>query len=636
TSLICCIYMIGAVKKNKFFVFKPNKAEIFFFLFILICFISWLLAFIKFSDYRIAVFSEGYRAFVVLFFGGVLPFLIPTYFIDEQKDLNKVISILFFAASIASFYGILQFFGIELIWPKALTVFANRCVSTFGNPNFLSSFLVLLIPLSIYKIIYSKDLACRILWGVSSLLMLFALGCTLTRSSWLGLICGGMFFIVFYMFQKLVNFKKILKVFAFIFILSSIFVFFTPFKGYLADRLDKTFTLKHENRAIYQRLLIWKSVKDIWQDNPVLGSGWGTLEMIYPFYQSKYLKEDPYSKYRTHANNAHNEILEVLSQTGILGFGMYFLFYICFFIYIFSLIRKSNLREDQKMEFAAFLAGIIGVLIDNTLNVSLHFIVPSMVFWFIVGATLRKAKELKNEHIRVQINGNSLINIGFLIASMFFIVISAHQFRFFLAEKNYFKGFIFIRKAAAKSSPNIFLKSKKYLQRARGLHKYEVNNLYELGNVSVKLGLFDEGIKYYKEAISANPGYDEIYFNTGVMLYKKGLLDEALDFFIKSNEINPLNEGNTYALFNVYLKKGDKKKALHVLENSMQLNKNHIILTNLGTLYSQEKLWDKAVLYYQKALELKPGYSLAVRNLELAKAGKSGVLTPFLFEYFQS
>ena len=50
----------------------------------------------------------------------------------------------------------------------------------------------------------------------------------------------------------------------------------------------------------------------------------GLLELFYPFYQGHFIDHiEMFRALRTHANNAHNELLEVWGQTGILGLGAF-------------------------------------------------------------------------------------------------------------------------------------------------------------------------------------------------------------------------------------------------------------------------------------------------------------------------
>jgi len=66
--------------------------------------------------------------------------------------------------------------------------------------------------------------------------------------------------------------------------------------------------------AVTQRLLIWLGPGKWFRTHPWLGQGWGCFELFYPYYQGPLLKEKGLTNYRTHANNAHNEILENWAQ----------------------------------------------------------------------------------------------------------------------------------------------------------------------------------------------------------------------------------------------------------------------------------------------------------------------------------
>ena len=53
------------------------------------------------------------------------------------------------AGFLASAYGLLQYFNLEIVWPYTLNPYGGRAVSTFGNPNFLSSYDVALMPITL-------------------------------------------------------------------------------------------------------------------------------------------------------------------------------------------------------------------------------------------------------------------------------------------------------------------------------------------------------------------------------------------------------------------------------------------------------------------------------------------------------
>jgi O-antigen ligase len=634
-SLLVLIFIIEAYLNKKIIFHKPNSVELSLLIFCFVCFISWVLAFLWFPQYKIAVFSEGSRAFLLLMFACLLVFYIPIYLIKDDELLDRVFGVIFFAAFIASIYGIFQSMGIELIWSKQIVPFGYRCVSTFGNPDFMSSYLILLIPISIHKFFSTKEFFYKILWVLICVVMFTALFFTSCRSSILGLFVGLLFYLYFYFKTKVHKKRSFFKIIILIVLLSGSIIYFSPPGKQVIARIKESFYFSQKNQAIYQRLLIWQSGRDMFLDKPVIGVGWGLFELMYPKYQGKYLYDKKFAGYRTHANNSHNEILEQLSQVGILGLGVFIWFLLCLFNMIIKVYKNENFDKSKRMEFIAILSSIIGMLVDNLTNVSLHFIVPMMIFWFLVGVSVRNVYKLDKylQYKTYDIDIFKKIIFGLIIC--FLIIVNVKQWQFFLAEKNYFQGAMIENK---KNSTNVnIILAKKYFEKASKQHEYEVNNLYELGNVCVKLGLFKEAVLYYKKAITANFGYDEIHFNLGVCYYKQKDFSNARKSFEDSFKLNPNSLPLMYALANADCQDENfYDKGIKVFERVLYMDKDKspskvIAHNNLGVLYSIKGDWEKAVLNYKKVLEDAPGFPIANKNLKLAYEKKRGEF--FYFDF---
>ncbi len=97
----------------------------------------------------------------------------------------------FAAGFLASAYGVLQYFNYELVWPTVLNPYGGRAVSTFGNPNFLSTYNAALMPSALALFLTEKDGARRWAYGALFLTLEAALLATLTRSSWGGAAVGA-------------------------------------------------------------------------------------------------------------------------------------------------------------------------------------------------------------------------------------------------------------------------------------------------------------------------------------------------------------------------------------------------------------------------------------------------------------
>jgi len=103
-----------------------------------------------------SMFNEGFKKLLFTITNILLVYFFATNYVNE-KNFSKIYYTFFIVGFLASVYGILQYFGIELIWPKVLNPFGGRCVSTFGNPNFLSTFLILLFPLMFVEYLVGKN-----------------------------------------------------------------------------------------------------------------------------------------------------------------------------------------------------------------------------------------------------------------------------------------------------------------------------------------------------------------------------------------------------------------------------------------------------------------------------------------------
>jgi len=634
------LYLIDSLKKKKIVLFStPIDKPLLLFLFI--AFLSWVHSFFLrypgfvrnglFSSFshqlRLSIFSEGSRNFLFLLVNWFLVYYAAIFFLEKKGFIWKVVRLSYLVAVIASIYGILQYFGIELIWPKVLNPFGGRCVSTFGNPNFLSPFLILILPLTFTEYLLSEKRDIRLFYLFINFVLFWALLCTLTRSSWLGLFVG-LFYLFFHLFRYEKKFiqknKSRLSLLLSLFILFAFFFPRSKVAGYGPSVIERLTEIKEAKKTAYgplhQRFLIWSCAWDMVKEHPLLGKGWGTFELFYPFYQGKYLFIEPYKNFRTHANNAHNEILEIVSQTGIIGLGIFFWLWLIFYRWVHSLYKypfeKEVITSKEKMFIFALSAGITAFLVDNLLNVSLHFAVPAFFFFWYLGilANFGIHRE-KNSGVNLSLK-NKVWLVGLIL--FFFFLLIFNNCRFFLGEIHYFKGFKLNRQ-------NRLLEAKRELETTHRYHRLEVNNNYELGNTYARLREQEKAIWAYNEALSANLGYDEIYYNLAVVSLFSGKLEEAMKNYQRALFINPLSREAYLSLGNLYLYEPEKylAKGIKIYERIVELDPLHKeSWNNLGSLYLKNNQPGKAVNCFKKALEIDPNFELAKRNLLIIEQRK--------------
>jgi tetratricopeptide (TPR) repeat protein len=320
---------------------------------------------------------------------------------------------------------------------------------------------------------------------------------------------------------------------------------------------------------VYQRLLIWKSSYDMLQNHPVLGVGWGALELFYPFYQGGLIVYKVFSGLRTHANNSHNEVLEILSQIGLLGFGIYlwllavFGFFVC---RIISFYRKINVKSA--LMIAALASAMAGMWVDNLLNVTLHFAVPTFLFWWFMGIIIGVQKDAVPEKSLIQVfdlTKNKAVSAVLTLSVLCGVFLIYRTYKFEMNQILFFKGFKVAQSTQFQNKDDMqkvrmLQNAAATLLKAHEHRRLEVNNNYELGNAYARLRYYDKTIWAYQEALRANAGYDEIYFNMATVYNQHGDFGKAIEFYSISNAINPRNKEVYTGLSNIYIKFTQEKK----------------------------------------------------------------------------
>jgi O-antigen ligase len=118
----------------------------------------------------------------------------------------------------------------------------------------------------------------------------------------------------------------------------------------------------------------------IFLDHPVLGTGLGTIQTVFPPYETFYDGKI--------VNHAHNDYLEALAETGLLG-GLCCLW---FLVVLFLESRKRLLMQEQAFVSVFQLAavvGCIGFLVHALVDFNLH--IPANALFFFLMAFLATA-----------------------------------------------------------------------------------------------------------------------------------------------------------------------------------------------------------------------------------------------------
>jgi tetratricopeptide (TPR) repeat protein len=570
--------------------------------------------------------------------------------------------------TVAGIYGIGQYFALEFFWPKILNPYGGRSVSTFGNPNFMSSYMVMLLPLVVVHYLEARTRAQRAAYAFMFVVFEGTLLCSLTRSSWIGAVAALAPLALSRRLRGLARddlefhglVASAVVAIAVLWPQSNVAGYAPTVVGRLAE-MGEVFSSTAATQStpyspLYQRFLIWLCAWTMGAENPLLGKGWGHLELFYPFYQGHFIDHFAvFRTLRTHANNAHNEILEIFAQTGIAGLGAYLWMWVVFYAGIVRVLLRSERPPRERAEekprkskgkgkekelaslpaqpvwLFASAASALGMLADNMLNVSMHFAVPGFFFWWQVGTAAGDLGRGGPGPRKWTVPAKPFAFAAAAVVCGLCVWGSSYWVRHWNREVQYFMGFKLMRQ----NDPERALR---HLEAAYRWHPREVNTNYEMGNAYARSDRHEKAIWAYAEALNANAGYDEIYFNRGTILsLKLGRREEAIREFQTSWGINPLSR-QTYMNFVALLLSEDGPQkhgelAVQVLSRAAHyFPDNDNFLLNLGSLQSIKGKPAEAIDAYSRLLRRRPELAAAENSLR-AVAQQAGLARPPILEH---
>lgn len=133
---------------------------------------------------------------------------------------------------------------------------------------------------------------------------------------------------------------------------------------------------------------------------------------------------------------------------------------------------------------------------------------------------------------------------------------------------------------------------------------------------------FDEAVELYKQSIDAYPTAEAHTF-LGWTYSFMGLADEAIEECLRAIEVDP-DFGNPYNDIGAYLiEKKALDEAIPWLERAKRATRYEAYFYphfNLGRVYEAKRMLFEALNEYKAALDLNPGYTLAVRAFRKLQA----------------
>lgn len=377
--MICWLFKIGPSKSFLFVIniLKQSKPLIYLGLAIVFGFIFALFRATPFQN--IFFDLNGWLFFIYLF-----PWL---HTLTEKGDIAKLVQI-FFACLIALISKTLIFlyvfchqmplmrdlyiWGRGTVWGE-FTALNNGLYRIFSQSQIyiVIGFFIFLAALY-YSTTLNSRMKCSIwlmLFLISSVIII-----SLSRSFWVGLLCGLAGFIVLIGFFFKQNIKKLAysllsagAIFAIGFALTLAIINF-PFPKPIAEIGAETLLNERlkEDSAVSSRWSQLPALKNAIFKHPVVGSGWGSVVTYFSNDPRIKTLTNPTGKYMTYSFEWG--YLDIILKIGLAGMVIYLLLIFSIFKNIFIEIKKNSSRD-----FRALLVGLISGLITV---LAVHFFSP--------------------------------------------------------------------------------------------------------------------------------------------------------------------------------------------------------------------------------------------------------------------
>ena len=368
-----------------------DKKDILIFIFAVLILISTIFS----SQIKTSIFGmkRRYEGMLSLYVY-ILIYLCAKKFL-YYKNKKTLIIVLYCLYIPICILAILQYY---LKVPELYPIFNKGVCGTFGNTNFMGSFLTLGIPVFSILFIAKGYKTCFF----ASNLVFFSLVTCLARSAWIAFIVLTFIILIYLIKQR--NKKYLLRtiillicftlIFTFLFVPKKVTSKGKPIKTRVDKKIEavkeeiKTVTTKGINEKTgSSRIQIWSISLDLILKHPIIGVG--TDNLAYSILREPSSKVIDYMQRTNHLiDKAHNEYFQIAATLGIPALIVYLTF-VCL------ILTDKQKQLFNNLGLLITCTSIVCYLIQAFFNISIIGVAP--LFWFALGLTDNKMILKKEE-----------------------------------------------------------------------------------------------------------------------------------------------------------------------------------------------------------------------------------------------
>ncbi len=581
-------------------------------------FLLWAAATLIYSQYRYATVSDLGRLA-----GNVAVYWLVILSVRDTVQVRRVIA----AAAVAAFgvagYALMQVAGHDF-W--TWDVPRGRVFSFLGNATYLASYVVLVAPLLVAaawpvrvprensktsSVWFSSAYSVVLL--LAAALLLITLYFTVSLSPTIGLTLGG---VIAFLLVLIRGKRRVLRV-AIPGFLAAVLLFAGA--GAIAYRsLPKRQQRRIQDVARLrdpagkERVAQWRTALELFRERPLLGRGYGTfrihsLERLAPVWYADLGKS---TEKMFVPSYAHNEYLQVLSGTGVIG-GLVFILLLGAALSAAVLVA---LRHPDRQWGRLGLAGMVAMtafLFQNFFGVTFRQPGAVTFFWFALGiVTVSVARlpapgedEVAAPRVRAltfrRTSGAGLVAPGLLL------LVALVALGWVMGRP--VKGNRYIRSAERAAKLGEFAEAAWLADEGARLNPWDLTACYISAYAWGTLGNHEKALAANKKALALLPGNASVYYNLGVSYKELGRHEEARENFERAVELMPTSARQHFALAEALLTTQEYDAAIEHAQEAIRLSEGDYRPYALAAeIETRRGNIEEAADYLGRALEMSP------------------------------
>ena len=421
----------------------------------------------------------------------------------------------------------------------------------YAHKNFMASAILLAMPLVIYQAIKNEKyfgIAAKIALAIMTL----DIALLRTRSVWLAVIVSVIFvLLVFYIFSK--EKSSQVKWIKFLGFGTASFVVITFVLLQFTNISESVF----DSGSLNKRIIYWESSLEMFAEQPITGIGAGNWRINFPKHGLNGI-DATVLEGRTTINRPHNDLLWILSETGMIGFTGFMMFLVFTFWYGIKAFAGAEVEEEKRIILLS-LMGMLSFIIYGFFEFPLER--PEHFFFFILYAALIISAYMQTHNPK---------GVKIKVSSLFFLLMIYGTFSTYVVSQR-LKGALNAKKTLSYYGTNNF----------KGLvlnGEKAVNTYYNMDDFGNPIHYFIAMGKYGDQNIKAARNH-----------FKISLEDHPYHI------LSYIQLGNTYK---------NEKKYEKALEQYLHLmgfvGKNKTALLNIAEVKFYQKKYEEAIFYLKK------------------------------------